>query len=229
MKKALKILIISLTLSVAGLSTAQATLIDRGNGMIYDSDQNITWLQDANYAQTSNYDTDGRMTWGNANTWVGTLSVGGYNDWRLATINPDDIDGCNDSNNGTDCGYNVDTSTSELAYLWYDILGNTPYYDINGSGSQTGWGLSSTSADGVDFLNVQSSNYWSGTEYATSTSGAWGFYTYNGVQRYYNKDFEFNAWAVRSGDVAASVPEPSSLLLLASGLLGFTGVRGRQQ
>ncbi len=28
---------------------AQATLIDRGSGLIYDDELNITWLQDANY------------------------------------------------------------------------------------------------------------------------------------------------------------------------------------
>ncbi|CAA9891115.1 conserved hypothetical protein [Candidatus Methylobacter favarea] len=32
-----------------GLATsANSALIDRGNGMIYDSDQDLTWLQDAN-------------------------------------------------------------------------------------------------------------------------------------------------------------------------------------
>jgi hypothetical protein len=29
--------------------SAQATLLDRGNGLIYDDVLNITWLQDANY------------------------------------------------------------------------------------------------------------------------------------------------------------------------------------
>jgi hypothetical protein len=49
-------------LGLALSTSAHATLIDRGNGMIYDSDQDITWLQDANYAMTSGYDTDGSMT-----------------------------------------------------------------------------------------------------------------------------------------------------------------------
>ena len=41
---------------------------------------------------------------------------------------------------GTDCGYNIDTSTSELAYMWYNILGNTPFFDVNGI-EQANWGL----------------------------------------------------------------------------------------
>ena len=32
-----------------------AALFDRGGGLIYDSDLDITWLKDGNYAQTSGY------------------------------------------------------------------------------------------------------------------------------------------------------------------------------
>lgn len=41
---------------------ANATLYERGGGLIYDDFLAITWLQDANYAQTSGYDSDGKMT-----------------------------------------------------------------------------------------------------------------------------------------------------------------------
>jgi len=34
-------------------SSANAALINRGGGLIYDSDQDITWLQDADKALTS--------------------------------------------------------------------------------------------------------------------------------------------------------------------------------
>ena len=66
---------------------AQAGLVDRGGGMLYDTVLNVTWLQDANYAKTSGYcDTpgnclqlDGRMTWAKANTWANNLDYGGHN------------------------------------------------------------------------------------------------------------------------------------------------------
>jgi len=64
---------------------ANAELINRGGGLIYDTDYNITWLADANYAMTSNYDPDGLMSWGQAMTWADQLEYGGYDDWRLPT------------------------------------------------------------------------------------------------------------------------------------------------
>ena len=84
-------------LTAAGLllsGAAQATLWDRGGGLIYDDVLNITWLKDANYAQTSGYDADGRMNWSAANAWAAGLSYFDsvrnvtWTDWRLPTVNP---------------------------------------------------------------------------------------------------------------------------------------------
>jgi hypothetical protein len=87
------------TLALVGLSvltlSANAALYDRGNGLIYDDVMDITWLQDANYAQTSGYDGDGAMNWANANTWAAGLSYGGYDDWRLASAGDPPTDGYN--------------------------------------------------------------------------------------------------------------------------------------
>ena len=78
----MKPLITALTLSL-GLGAAnmtQAALVDRGGGLIYDQDLNITWLADANYAKTSGYDPYGFMNWSRAMTWAENLSYGGYTD-----------------------------------------------------------------------------------------------------------------------------------------------------
>jgi hypothetical protein len=41
--------VLSALIMVIGVSvSAQATLIDNGGGFLYDTDLNITWLQDAN-------------------------------------------------------------------------------------------------------------------------------------------------------------------------------------
>ncbi|MEQ1638591.1 MAG: hypothetical protein ABL903_18150, partial [Methylococcales bacterium] len=86
---------------------AEASLIDRGNGMIYDQDLNITWLADANYAQTSGYDADGLMDWQTATTWAADLTYGGYSDWRLPTTPY------------PDSSYGFNQTGSELGYMFY--------------------------------------------------------------------------------------------------------------
>ena len=62
MKKVVLFLIMAI-LSFGIVGMVNAALIDRGGGLIYDDVLDITWLQDANYAQTSGYDADGFMNW----------------------------------------------------------------------------------------------------------------------------------------------------------------------
>src|SRR5258705_11178167 len=57
---------------------AQAILIDRGNGLIYDSTNNISWIQDA--------DVSGQRTWDNQVSWAAGFSLPGFDDFRLARI-----------------------------------------------------------------------------------------------------------------------------------------------
>jgi len=64
------------TLIVGLSSSASAALFDRGNGLIYDNDLNITWLQNANYTGIT-------MAWEEANAWASNLIFKGYDDWRL--------------------------------------------------------------------------------------------------------------------------------------------------
>jgi hypothetical protein len=233
-----KELVSCMGLSLLGLcATAQATLIDRGNGMIYDTDQDLTWLQDANYAKTSGYDADGRMPWNQAMAWADGLSFGGYDDWRLPTVIDTGALGMNWAFSGTDSGYNVDTSTSELAYMFHVNLGNESWFNKDGSRNEDGCSAvlptctQHTSADGVDILNLQSLIYWSGTEeYAPPLNfNAWGFSTDWGAQGTGGKANALYAWAVRSGDVAAaSVPEPGTFALMMAGLVGL-GIARRKQ
>jgi hypothetical protein len=191
----------TLSLGLMATTTAQASLFDRGGGLIYDDDLTITWLANAN--------VNGVMTWDNAMTWASNLSYYDsvrnvtYTDWRLPT---------------SDTCFGLNCTGSEMGHLFYTELGGTAGSSI----------LSSTDPDLALFTNVQSSYYWSGTENAPDTNYAWFFGFVLGHQTANNKSGTGYAWAVRPGDVAA-VPVPAAVWLFGSGLLGLAGIAQRQR
>ena len=178
----------------------------------YDTDRNITWLANANYAKTSGHDTDGKMTWDEATAWAASLSftdgVNTYDNWRLpTTLQPD-----------ASCGsgpYFNNCTGSEMGHLFYAELGGTANQDIR----------SSADPDLAKFTNLVSYHYWSATEYASNTGVAWNFSFY-GSQSALDKSNDFYALAVSPGDVAA-VPEAQTYALMLAGL-GLIGWRARR-
>jgi len=79
------IVLLGLFFLIVVFSVADAELIERGGGLIYDTDIDVTWLQDANYAKTSGYDSDGLMDVYDATKWVADLNFQGYDDWEFPT------------------------------------------------------------------------------------------------------------------------------------------------
>src|SRR3989304_7183632 len=198
MKKII-LLLISIFI-VCGLRfSAKAELIDRGGGLIYDTDLDVTWLQDANYAKTSGYDIDGNMHWDEATVWVENLTYGGYDDWRLPiTVQPDP--GCSIQDSGGSRGFNC--RLSEMGHLFYNELN----YIIPFSGCTLG--IDCGLIDTGPFLNLREEVYWSETKWEPDTNNMWFFSLSNGDQAaapFYNN---FLAMAVRDGDVIFALPRP---------------------
>ncbi|MDO8845117.1 DUF1566 domain-containing protein [Methylicorpusculum sp.] len=231
-------LILTLTL-ING--TAQATLHDRGNGLVYDDVLNVTWLQNANLAATESFGVgginalgldNGSMHWETANTWINAMNAYangsgwlGYNDWRLPTISP--VNGMTFNlsisvDGSTDIGYNITSSNSELAYMFNMNLNNVGQYDTSG-GLIGCWPICLQNTG--PFENLQAGSpwfYWSGVEYMLEpyADSAWGFITHGYYQGLDNKAQKGYVWPVRPGDVTV-IPIPGAIWLFGTGLLGL--------
>ena len=195
-------------LLLLGGTATHAALFDRGNGLIYDSTLNITWLADWNYAKTSGFHVDGAMDWDTANSWASGLVYGGFDDWRLPSALNADGSG--------PCGPAFDCVESEMGHMIYNNWGATRGQDFF---------MGSNAANLALFTNVQAGPYWFGTEYAPDRDSAWFLYTAStgGFQTYVSKRPPLFAVAVRNGDV----PEPQSIALMVAGLGAVVMVRRR--
>lgn len=232
--------------ALAAAQASQATLIDRGGGLIYDTVLNVTWLQDTNYAETSGAVTsgpDGLMTWSEAMSWASSLtyydSVRGVEltGWHLPDVSP--VNGVSwhfatGTAGDTDDSYNISapgtiyagTTASQLAYMYYNNLDNTARCPPVGGFAA----CLDPSAPRVaplnygPFINPQT-QYWTDSNEDLPFADALILEfdtTQYGAQSAANAAVARAAWVVRDGDVAA-VPEPSTWLMLAAGL-GLVGL-----
>ena len=215
---------------------ASAALIDRGGGLLYDDVLDITWLQDANYAKTSGYDSDGSLSRTGSVTWIEQLSYGGYNDWRLPTKLEDELPfhfGWWVS------GGNIDPSPTsgphtELSYMYYVNLGLNGYLDTGGVWA-TSFGIHGDSTFGGQnniglIQNLQGGEYWMGFSMADVSNHydtqPFTLNTNTGNHYVRSHDSHF-VWAVHDGDIGA-VPIPAAVWLFGSGLIGLVGVARRK-
>lgn len=211
-----------------GMAKADLTVIgtatygDVDYNLIYEEAQKLVWLD---YSNPDN-DWDKQMLWA---TNIGDHLVVTLDplyvtdtDWKTGWRLPTTIDGTLFSNEDDEFydgtpgrGYN---KPGEMGHLYYVSLGNLGYYDTDGV-FQSDYGLKNTGP----FNYLEDWLYFSSTEYSIDTDYAWWFDFNSGYQRPWPKVSEggpIQGLAVRSADIQV-VPEPSTVLLLASGLAGL--------
>lgn len=221
-------------------STANAALYSRlGGQAYYDSTLNITWLANANLADSNDFGVsgvsfNGAMSWSTANDWIAAMNTAAYlgtSDWRLPFMLDTGASGCDLAFTGTDCGYNVQTKSgstvySEMAHLFYVTLGNTGLYDTGGSLTGCAGFPNYCLSNAGPFSNLQANYYWTGTQYAPDTSKAWYFNFGSSSQYPEPASSDLYAWAVRPGDIAA-VPVPGAVWFFSGALALLGAVRRR--
>jgi hypothetical protein len=103
-------------------------------------------------------------------------------------------------------------------------LGNKPRESVLNQAGDTAEQV----AKQTHFSNLQSTAYWSATELAPTPNHAWYFGVSSGLQSYLSESVPLYALAARSGDVAASVPEPQTLALAHFSLTAAAAARRRR-
>ena len=187
----------------------------------YDTTLNITWLADADIANTRGETNEGRKNWGDAQAYAAALNVFGVTGWRLPKVLPRDggvIYNTAFKNDGSsDIGYAAKGTgwgtTSELGHMYYVTLANSAF------------SLTNT----APFSKLVANDYWTGQAPSRLSPGAFFFNTGIGLQDVALVAFTYKMWAVCDGDISAPIPEPQTYALMLAGLAATAVVVKRRR
>jgi hypothetical protein len=154
-------------------ASANYRFCDMGNGTVKDMSTGLIWLKDATCIDLSGTDANGKANWWDANDAAASLADGT----------------CGLTDGSTAEDWRLPTKAEWEAFVVVDKYSNPVLCNSAGTAHWT---------DGNAFTKVQSSLYWSGTEY--DTDYAWYVLITSGKQLYTAKGSSHNVWPVRSAD-----------------------------
>lgn len=203
-------------------TSLNAELIDRGGGLIYDTEQDLTWTQDAGLS--------GSRSWDSAMIWAENLEFGGFDDWRLPTTTQHDDD--------PTCSGDIRVSVNPLYPLIYehrlDCLGGEMERLTAAADPWNNDLFKYIDAEGKVKRYVNRTRYWTATHYRDGTDPCiyypdyhdvpctittqedghvnfrwqWAFTGAGDIEVPYKTTLKKGngryAWAVRDGDVAVA-------------------------
>ncbi len=204
----------------------------------HDTTLGITWMRDTRYRGTLGT-AAGPTAYATAQAVVAAFNTDmtgnyGHTGWRLPRadgVHTIGGPGCQFGVGGsTDCGDNVDVSSSELAHLFHVSLGNLSWRDTSGQSRPGVAGLDWGLVNHGDF-EVDAAGYWTSTAsyrlvFGLQQTGQVVFNTATGTQGVNAPSAGNGIWFVHDGDIghplapgaAHAVGLPGSLSLAALGL-----------
>ena len=152
---------------------------DNGDGTVTDCRTGVIWLKNAKCTDTSGAitNTNGYLTWADANTWVAGLGKG--------------LCGLTDGSSAGD--WRLPTKTEWMAMVQSARKHGYIYPSLTNTAGTGQW------AAGDIFDVIQSNCYWSSSTYAGNTGYAWFVNMYDGSVHSNNKTINYYVWPVRGG------------------------------